>query len=62
MSTPMSPEVRHYEATHADLADRAHGRKRLTRKARGVLLTLLAGLACWIGAAYALAIAMGGLG
>lgn len=31
-------------------------------KARGVLLTLLAGLACWIGAAYALAIAMGGLG
>lgn len=55
----MSPEVRHYEATHADHAD---SRKRLTRKARGVLLTLLAGLACWIGAAYALAIAMGGLG
>mgnify|MGYP001557050621 CR=1 FL=1 len=59
MSTPMSPEARHYKATHADHAD---SRKRLTRKARGVLLTLLAGLACWIGAAYALAIAMGGLG
>ncbi len=58
MSTPMSPEARHYEATHADHA----ARKRLTRKARGVLLTLLAGLACWIGAAYALAIAMGALG
>ena len=59
MSTPMSPEARHYEATHADHAD---SRKRLTRKARGVLLTLLAGLACWVGAAIALAIALGVMG
>lgn len=49
MTTPVSPEVRRYEVT----LDRARQRA-VTRKARGVLLALLAGLACWIGAAVAL--------
>ena len=48
MTTPVSPEVRRYEVT----LDRARQRA-VTRKARGVLLALLAGLACWIGAAVA---------
>ena len=49
MTTPVSPEVRRHEAT------RDHARQRaVTRKARGVLLALLAGLACWIGAAVTL--------
>ncbi len=53
MST-VSPEV----TAHADRERRRH----VTRKARGVLLVLVAGLACWIGAAVALAIALGVMG
>lgn len=49
MTTPVSPEVRRYEATR----DRARQRA-VTRKARGLLLALLAGLVCWIGAAVTL--------
>ena len=51
MSAPMSSQAPRYDATRVD---RARNRRSLTRKARGLLLALVVGLACWIGAALAL--------
>lgn len=51
MSAPMSSQAPRYDATRVD---RARNRRSLTRKVRGLLLALVVGLACWIGAALAL--------